>query len=189
MKWRHVNDFTHVRLYHFCRPTDINTYLTQGIRLFQHDEQEQKFHELFSDLPQNVRDRAIEASIHRKLPLRVDAAIDDRYMAENAVHYAALGSETIQGMVNWLPERDKHRKRLVATGQAAVIVFEAPVEDLEARAVKELDMYLTLLAEGAYENFSGEGHLTGFCFSFFKTVPPEWITKYEYLDPKKFKRD
>lgn len=178
---RRAHDFTHVRLHHFCRPSTFDSYKERGICPFSHEQLVENFHRLFSDIPEEKRQSAINAVTRVKLRPRVDAALDDRYMIAIKNHYAMYGSEMILALTNHLPRGKDYRQRLIDMGKPAMIVFDAPVEELEDSATIELDMDLKLLETGSFENFHAPDHHIDFTASFFKNVPSEWIVEYRWL--------
>jgi len=186
-----LQDFTHVRLYHFCRPVDIQSYLKNGIRLFQHQELAQQFHERFKDVAQEHRDYAVARMLHDRSEPRVDAMMDERCMSAQKNFYSSHGSEMIRGFCAELygPTGIDYRTRLLESGTPAVIVFEAPLDEVEYEAIEDVNMALEGLSAGRYEEFVGPGHITCFALSFMKTVPPEWITDHRWIDVASLSRE
>lgn len=89
--------FTHVRAYHLCRPRDIKSYKTHGIRLFSREELENEFRLIFAHISPQYLDEAIERFGPPRLPPEIFAGLDSRFLLECCGDYALYGSETIKG--------------------------------------------------------------------------------------------
>lgn len=79
-----LSSFTHLRLYHCCRPVSVDSYYAQGIRVFPLTELAERFREIYSDLPPAAVQAAIGALKREPREERVDAVLDLRYLIKNA---------------------------------------------------------------------------------------------------------
>src|SRR5689334_9677176 len=75
-----IGEFTHLRLFHGCRPTAVNSYYTNGIRVLSAAELAERFRGILADFPAARLESAI-ASCRRELcDERVDTALDLRFL-------------------------------------------------------------------------------------------------------------
>ena len=96
-----------LRVYHGCRPVDINSYLTNGIRILRQEDFVKEMREFI-----NADPRLAGVDLDKKLkeyPREYDQGksfltFDDRMMIEWAGHYLIYGSEwkaVLLGRSNW----------------------------------------------------------------------------------------
>jgi len=126
--------YSHLRVYHACRPTDVSSYYKKGVRLSCKEIQVKRFRSIFLSgnfpelteemLQQSIKEAARFSYDDRELCL----AIDDRSIAEHAGHYLIYGAEYLGALVTQLPIEniEKYRAVLRKIGKPTFLKINLP---------------------------------------------------------------
>ncbi len=123
-----------LRTYHGCRPDDLNTYLTQGIRIHRHGEMEERVRELVRSDPR-LAGVDIEKRIS-EIPREYDQGkifltFDGKMLVEQAGHYLIYGSEWISVVLG-----AENRYLLLERGTPTLIHIDLPAS-MVSRSILE----------------------------------------------------
>ena len=176
-----LGTFTHLRLFHGCRPRALESYYEKGILVMPLAELEQQFREIFSDFSSEALEHAIAKIKRRDDEWRVDAALDLRFLIKHASHYIVQGSETLKAFAAHLPMigGEDPRERLKNVGVPTALVIDAPLDEVDDRTLAELDETLSILAEKGVDEACDYGNMIDFTVSFPRGIPSEWLTRHE----------
>jgi hypothetical protein len=178
-----LREFTHLRLFHGCRPLDVRTYYEKGIVVMPLTEFARQLREIFSDFPPEALEHAIAQVKRSDDAWRVDAALDLRYLIEHASQYIVQGSETLSAFAANLPivDGEDPRERLRNVGVPTAFVIEVPLDEVDLEAFEELDEKLSILALKGTDEACDGGDMVDFTVSFSKGVPHEWLIRHETI--------
>ena len=100
--------YSHIRVYHGCRTTDVQSYYEKGIlpSIALKDVQVARFREIFlSGRFPELTEEMLQQSIETVGPKSEDLClvIDDRFIIEYCGHYLIYGSEYLSNLVSQLP--------------------------------------------------------------------------------------
>ncbi|MBN2591156.1 MAG: hypothetical protein JXA96_14915 [Sedimentisphaerales bacterium] len=188
--------YSHIRMYHGCRPVDVQRYYREGIKPCEEmgNIQIDRFREIFlsDDFPELTEEMLQESIkiINNPPPdTGVHFIIDDNCMIERCGHYLIYGSEYLQGLVNNLPVKDKEKYRSVLRGIGKPTFLEVNlpntndfVEDI--RIFKILDRMLRLWVYNIAHNGTTSGDFY-YGTVIMKELQPEYICSDYH--PKKIK--
>jgi hypothetical protein len=177
-----LSNYTHLRLFHCCRPVELRTYYERGILAMPLDVLAEQFRMIYRDVCLRHIDAAI-ASVSWKEEPRADTTIDLRYLKEHAKHYITHGSETLKAFAVHLPKLDGKdaTDRLRTIGRPTVFVIEAPLDEIDYATLEELDKSLKVLVEKGPCEACDDGDMIDFTVSFPNGVPREWIVRHEII--------
>jgi len=165
-----LDEFTHLRAYHACRPLEISDYLKSGIKPINYDL-----------ALKDVKERIISAQItEEKVVLilndewadfedihkRVWLQMNKECLLTRAGHYLIYGSEFTNTVAMRLGCRDKLKK----VGIPTIFYCNIPLEDISCGTVQDI------------EQCCNRGDIDDIAFS-VKAVAPKHIVGYEH--PKK----
>lgn len=175
-----VWSYTHLRLFHGCRPVDVQTYYEHGILLMPKAVLADQLRTIFQEVSESQIQAAVAKVTQRDT---VDTALDLRYLKEHASHYIVQGSETLKAFAVYLPRINGKdpSERLKNVGVPTALVVEAPLEEIDYQTLEELDEKLRLLAESGTYEVCDEKDMIDFTVSFSKGVPREWIIRHEII--------
>ncbi len=135
-----INEFrqqySHIRVYHGCRPVDVQSYYKKGLLLHDKDALVERFREIFlSGKFPELTEEMLQESIEEAAPYSVGRdgelclIIDDRVIIERDGHYLVYGGEYLSGLVTNLPLKNSQEKYLPVLreiGKPAIIVINLP---------------------------------------------------------------
>jgi hypothetical protein len=179
-----LDSFTHLRLFHCCRPVSVDSYYQHGIRVMPEAELADRFREVYADYSPAAVEAAISAFRYEPREARVDAVLDLRFLIEYASHYLVQGSERLKAWARHLPllnGRDP-TARLKSLGRPTAFVIDAPLSGVDLQDRQDLQMKLTQLAEHGTAHVCDAGDLLDFTTSFIAGIPPEWIVRHDFVD-------
>ena len=192
------NQYSHIRVYHGCRPVDVQSYYRDGIKPCEEMREIQidRFREIFlsgdyPELTEEMLQKSIEIADNHPHAPGVHLCIDDNCMIEWYAQYLIYGSEYLCGLVSNLPVENVEKYRAVLRGidKPTFLVIDLPntidfVKDYDV--CKILDR---MLRQWVY-NIAHNGTKTG-TFDFgcviMKALPPEYICSHFY--PRKIRDD
>ncbi len=178
-----LNNFTHVRAYHCCRPVDQHSYRDKGILVGQPGELESQFREIFNDFDEALLDQAVAKS-PPSAELRVDLALDYRWLFRQCQEYAQYGSERLLKFADNLNSGNgiDLRGRLRDIGTPTMVIAEVPIKRVDKTDLEELDELLLQLANGQYKAVFESDEMIDFTISIDDGVPPDWIAEIKTLN-------
>jgi hypothetical protein len=202
LKERFVLDFTthfqFVRMFHCCRPLQVESYYTDGIHVLTSSEAERSFKARFLNNPKfpNISEIHIDSAIERMADSytrfgQVYFGLDDRFLIEHCGHYLIYGSEYIQCLANFLGREFSYDldSELKQTGKPTVFEVNIPVsqfaiEELRALSDDALPAWAHCMAHS--RNQSGQ---RDFAITMDHTLPPRNIVDHyhpeEVPDPSR----
>ncbi|MEZ8157939.1 hypothetical protein ACED66_16975 [Vibrio splendidus] len=140
-----VENYDYVKLYHLCRPIDVEHYYTHGIVAGNKKSLELSLKKIFDALAFSFDSKTIEALDKREYSSSgsIYSVFDYRFLLEHGFcgHYGTHGSEQLCALFQSL---GYDRELLTEVGKAAVISFIYPLNQL-------CPMQLQNLVEGIYE--------------------------------------
>lgn len=141
LAWRLLDGFSHVRLFHGCRPVDVRSYYDQGI--LRHGpavlDRARRFLRGYA-VPEGLIDAAIRDVNFNTDEGRVFLAFDDEHLIKHAGHYLIYGSESLMAITAsliWLGHRDLQWE-LTRVGRPTLVVCDVPVERLPFHSRREI---------------------------------------------------
>jgi len=136
-----INEFrqrySHIRVYHGCRPIDVQSYYEKGLLLCDMNALVDRFREIFlsGDYPE-LTEEILQKSIKEAAPYSVGRDgesclhIDDRFLVEYCGHYLIYGSEYLSGLINHLPienaKKDQYLFALREIGKPTFLEINLP---------------------------------------------------------------
>jgi hypothetical protein len=179
-----LDSYTHLRLFHSCRPASVDSYYQHGIRVVPEAELADRFREIYADYPPAAVIAAIAAFCYEAREARVDAVLDLRFLIQYASHYLVQGSERLKAWARRLPARDGRdpTARLKSLGRPTAFVIDAPLPAVDRQDRQDLQMKLNLLAENGAAHVCDAGDLLDFTTSFAAGIPPKWIVRHDFID-------
>lgn len=127
--------YTHIRLFHACKPTDIESYYINGIQPLDIEHIRNKAHDIFrsNDFPE-IKDEDIEEAIQQIQAITPEGiiylALGKRDLVQSCGHYLIYGSEFILGMANELRNKygNDYSKILKTKGIPTVFSCDIPID-------------------------------------------------------------
>ena len=179
--------YSHIRVYHGCRPVDVKSYYRDGIAPCEEMRKIQidRFRSIFlnGEYPE-LTEEMLQKSV--KMTHNPDIGsyfvLDDNFMIEGHGHYLIYGSEYLCGLVSNLPVEniEKYRSVLRKIGKPTILEIDLPnIIDLapDERIRKILERILgEWMHNIAYdETRAGIFNLP---WGVPKTLPPEYICSH-----------
>jgi hypothetical protein len=186
-----INEFrqrySHIRFYHACRPTDVQSYYKKGVlpSIELKDVQVDRFRSIFlnGDFPE-LTEEMLQQSIEKVGPKDKELSldIDDRFSIQYCGHFLIYGSEYLGNLVHNLPIEniDKYKSVLRKIGRPTFIEINLPnttdyfddgdITNVIDRMITE---WTSCLAHSRMEP-----NLFGFTVELSKPLPPEHICSH-----------
>ncbi|WP_178306597.1 hypothetical protein [Vibrio algicola] len=140
-----VENYDGVKLYHLCRPVDVESYYTNGIEAGNKELLESNLQKIFDALGLDFDSKAIEEleKHEHSSSGSIYSVFDYRFLLEHGFcgHYGTHGSEHLCALFQSLGH---DRELLTEIGKAAVISFIFPLKQLCPTELRNL-------VEGLYE--------------------------------------
>ncbi len=191
-----INEFrrrySHIRVYHGCRPTNVQSYYDKGIlpSLKAKDIVVERFREIFlsgsfPELTEEMLQQSIVKTVRNDKDLCL--AVDTKHMLKRAGHYLIYyGGEYLGGLITSLSienSQEKYFPVLRKIGKPTFIVINLPIEyvgDIEIFAVIErmITEWVYLIAQSKSESCAFDCTV-----SLLEVLPPEHICSHYH--PKK----
>jgi len=183
--------FDFVRMFHCCRPLQVEPYYMQGIRVLTSSEADRHFKDRFLNNPKfpNISETHIDVAIDSLADSytrfgKVNFVLDDRYLIEYAGHYLIYGSEYILCLANFVGRKLGYdlESQLRLAGKPTVFKVDIPVgqfmiEELEALAHYALPAWAHCMAHSKKQ----PGRID-FTITMDQTLPPKNIV--DHYHPK-----
>lgn len=174
-----------IRVYHACRPTDVQIYYKKGLlpSIDVKDIQINRFREIFlSGRFPKLTEEMFQQSIEKRGSADEDLClgIDDNWIIEFTGHYLIYGSEYLSTLVSQLPVKDvePYLSELRKAGKPTFIEINLPNTidyDVKDGDILELlyDMITTWIDNVAHSR--AESGPLDCTFSIKRPIPPEHI--------------
>jgi len=153
-----TSTFRFVRMYHCCRPIDVQSYYADGIRVLNLDYANEQFKAAVLGNPAfpQITEAHLETAFDemRDSHMRdgyVYFGLDDRYLEEYGLHYLKKGSEYVQALGVIIRRDTGFDVNSFLTRQAQPTIFDVkiPVDDFGDQNIRELGP--SVLFAWAYE--------------------------------------
>ena len=126
-----VENYDSVKLYHLCRPVEVEYYYTNGIAAGSKELLKLNLQKIFNTLELDFDSKVIDALDKREYPSSgsIYSVFDYRFLLEHGFcgHYGTHGSEHLCALFQSLGH---DRELLTEVGKAAVISFVFPLNQL-----------------------------------------------------------
>lgn len=136
-----LDRFSHVRLFHGCRPADVRMYYEHGILRHGPDVVDRARAFLRAHrVPDALIESAVGGVDFQTDQGRVFLALDDKHLVKHAGHYLIYGSESllaITASLIWLGHRDLQWE-LTRVGRPTLIVCDLPMQLLSVNSRHEI---------------------------------------------------
>jgi hypothetical protein len=142
--------FSHVGMFHCCRPWQIEAYYREGIRVLSADEANEYFRSFCrttNGIP-NITENDMTAAIDSMITSygrfgQIYFGLDDRFLIEHCGHYLIYGSEYLQSLCSHLRTRIRYdlRSQLKQVGIPTVFQVRIPVIQFENHELSGLADY------------------------------------------------
>ena len=153
-------NFEFVRMFHCCRPLQVEPYYTQGIRVLMSSEAEKQFKDRFLNNPKfpRISESHIDAATDSMADSytrfgQVYFGLDDRFLIQHCGHYLIYGSEYIQSLANFVGRKLGYdlKSQVRQAGKPTVFEVNIPVcqfeiEELGALAEEALPAWAHCMA-------------------------------------------
>lgn len=180
--------YSHIRLYHGCRPEDISSYYDRGLCLREGDSQVERFRSIFlSGKYPELTEQTLQESISRLCPYPGDdeelcLAIDDRWVLEHCGNFLIYGSEHLMNLVVNLP-RDSEPYLSVLRKIGKPTVFEINLPNTRDYCVTDGNVQWLIhdmISEWVYRTChpGTESGPLDFTVSLRRPLPPEHICSH-----------
>jgi hypothetical protein len=140
-------EFTFIKMYHCCRPSETKSYYDLGIRVLDTTEMNAKFKDLFLKNPRfpQITNSYIQAAIEHmagsyKRHGSVYFGLDDRFLVNHCGHYLIFGSEYLQSLAAFI-DREIHsdlKSEFKKCGKPTVFEVRMPVSYFSDDELREL---------------------------------------------------
>lgn len=179
-----IEPFRGIVVFHGCRPSDVQSYFQDGIRIADHNALDQfaKTFFLSGRFPELTEEHfrsALESTFNiddRKVYL----AVDDRHLLKCAGHYLIYGSERLIGIAARLHKfgvRD-YRNALKTVGRPTLLKVVLPFEKIPPHQLRD---FLELTRFHAWESRKDKHACPFDCtFALSEAVPKELLVGHEH---------
>lgn len=163
-------DYTHVRVYHACRPINIKKYMAEGIHGFSKEQVYQIVYDTFSKIGVNENkiletfNKRWEESLHHYNKICVN--ISKKELLNESGHYLVYGSEFICGMAAEL----FCQRELKSIGVPTIFVCDVDICKIPSEVL-----------EWIKDDWLGKGAWDGGIFLRNEIEPSEIV---DYINPK-----
>ncbi|HUX01268.1 MAG TPA: hypothetical protein VMY35_09865 [Phycisphaerae bacterium] len=183
--------YSHIRVYHGCRPEDIKNYYRKGLLCRDKAALIERFRSIFltRDFPELT-----EEMLQQSLTIRSDddgelcLAIDDRHIITQCGHYLIYGSEYLAALVIQLPIKNSEQYLAVLRKIGKPTFYEINLPNTQECFVSDNNIFELLhdmLTEWTHKTChpEAESRSLDFTVSFLGPLPPEYICSHYH--PKK----
>lgn len=177
---RHLQSYSGFIVFHGCRPLDVSSYYSSGLRASDLDSLNEVARRIFlsPDLPP-VTERAFGAAIDSVSRLdhgKLYVVLDERDLLRYCGHYMIYGSEHLCGIGASLTREHgfDYRQALKRFGTPTVVRFRLPHSSVPERQIDDLARHLH---EVTWEDRHGQTSppLVSWSFILSDPIPPEHI--------------
>jgi len=180
--------YSHIRVYHACRPEDVSIYYEKGIlpSIKVKDVQVERFRGIFlngkfPELTEEILQQSIKIIGSKEDELSLH--IDDRFMLEHSTLYLIYGSEYLSNLVNNLPiknSKEKYCSVLRRIGKPTFFEINLPTTTEYSKDNNLWELIRDMIMEWTYclahsRALSSPGDNT---FELSEPLPPEHICSH-----------
>ncbi|KPA54417.1 hypothetical protein VT25_02025 [Photobacterium leiognathi subsp. mandapamensis] len=165
-----MNNYSHVKAYHLCRPISIESYRDNGIKIGSTELLIKNANEILNKLNINITKNKIH-SVLNELGYRegnLYLALDDNYMHKNAGHYAIYGSERLIAVFERL---GISKEKLKTVGKPTVIHINLPIESIYTEDLRSLVIEIN-------NSIIDMNKISNFAFLQNKSISPNLICEF-----------
>lgn len=172
--------YSHVLAFHACRPVSLISYLKDGLKAHNLAVLEADFHSIFSDVSEEIRNRAIELN---KNFLNESGKLffvgNDDELIWDSGHYLINGSEHIMGLAARLCELTgkDYRLRLRERGVSTMLQVHIPIEKISEPQILATSKQLIALWGNSF-CFSDEMYSSEASYVVYGDLPPSCIVDH-----------
>lgn len=184
-----ANYYSHIRAFHGCRPTNLQSYFRHGLRGQSAEIIEDHFRTIFADVPAAAVAQAVTEFRDRKHAERGRfwVVLDENELVEHCGHYLIQGSEYLMALAASLCELappEDYRLRLRSDGTPTIFELHIPTSHLPEHEVAALSR-LVLMTWGAHAAAHplGIGHSP--CLIVQRTLEPKYLVGHRH--PKRIR--
>ena len=195
--------YSHIRVYHGCRPVDVHSYYYKGLLLRDKGALVERFRKIFlSGKFPELTEEMLQKSIKEAAPYSIGCDgesslfLDDRLCVERDSHYLIYGSEYLSSLVNSLrfvsnppPIENIEKYFSVLRGIGKPTIFEINLPNIveNVRDNMMLELFQDMLTEwtSCVAHSRTEISKSEIGFSLRKPLPPEYICSHHH--PPKIK--
>ena len=177
-----LDEYTHIAVYHGCRPDDPNTYFQQGLKLADADELNRRAEQFFltPEFPDVTKAKLQQAMNEeaRSDDRKVYVVLDDERFMEFSAHYLIYGSEYLLRLANRLNGRGMVRPDVLKRyGIPTLFEIHVPLHELPPEQLRQLAKNLLLICG---DRDVDQRPLLDLGFTFQKPLPGSWIKKHTH---------
>jgi len=141
------NKFNFIKMYHCCRPLDVQSYYDFGIKVLDMSDMNTRFRELFGNNPRftQITETHIKAAIEYmagsyKRHGNVYFGMDDRFLINYCGHYLIYGSEYMGGLATFIQQQFNYdlKAELRKYGKPTIFKVRIPVTAFSEAELREL---------------------------------------------------
>ena len=134
-----LDNYTHIRVYHACRPIDIRSYYIEGIKPFDEKEMRQAASKIFGISKEIVIDN--EPHMLTNLSNNVYFGLFKRELLKNSGHYLCWGSEYLASIAAQLDKSEygMFHNILSNTGIPTIFVCDIPINLLPQWQIEDIE--------------------------------------------------
>lgn len=182
-----LDEYTHIAVYHGCRPEDPNTYYQQGLKIADPDELNRRAEQIFltPEFP-GVTKAKLQQAISDDSPTsdrKLYVVLDDKLFMESSAHYLIYGSEYLLRLANRLNGRGMVRPDVLKRyGIPTLFEIHVPVQELPQEQWRPFAKNLILICG---DRDVDQRPLLNLGFTFQKALPGSWIKKH--IHPEEIK--
>lgn len=176
--------YQHIRAFHGCRPTDLNSYFEYGLQGQSAETIEAQFLSIFGDVPESKLQHALAEFSDRKESERGRfwVVLAESELVESCGHYLIQGSEYLMALAATLcrvaPGED-YRLRLRSIGTPTIFELHIPTGHFPERQVRALSkLVLAAWGEHVAKRPMGRGGVP--CLTVRRTVEPKHLVRHTH---------
>jgi len=178
------NVYSHVRMYHACRPVNIKSYYQHGFIPADPkslNELAEKYFLWQPRVTKEILDKAIRVAEDQRRGGVVCFALDDRILTTIGRHYLINGSEYIAVVAHELQRQtgEDYPAQLTAIGTPTIFVCNLPIENVKP-ILHELSGGLLESLFEAYVRPQSELAVIDLTLSIPSNIPPSAIVRHYY---------
>ena len=124
-----ANEYESIRLYHLCRPINVEKYKTDGLRVGSSELLQSIVHETFQALEKEIDSAKIAEAVNSYEYQEgcLFLALDHEFMLEWAGHYSIYGSERLMAVFEKL---GVSKELLTTVGVPTIVMADLPLKEL-----------------------------------------------------------
>ena len=176
--------YSHIRVFHACRPADIESYVRNGLQGQEAGLLEEYFKRIFSDVPEpHLKDAFAEFSERKKSEAgRLWVVLTQAELIQDCGHYLIQGSEFMMALAATLSRihpKEDYRLRLRSIGIPTIFEAHVPTTSIPETQIEGLSrLVLSAWGEKATRRSLGTDHHP--CLTLRRTIEPACIVNHSH---------